>query len=804
MREDFLVAIRSLSRRPGFAALAIVPLAIGIGLTTAVFSIANALLIRPLPFPDGERLMWLQSTQTDSGAPSEFQVSAPDYDDWRRECRSWESFGAAMPFAFNVTGARRPQRIQGARATASLFSTLRVRPAAGRFFSEAEERGDAPVAVLSDEFWTAELGRSRTVLGRPISLDGRPYLVVGVLPRGFRFGPKADVLVPFQPRAAEKKRDVRGLNVVGRPRAGVSARAAAEELRALGAALAREHPDADRGWGVSVRPLRDVLVENVRSAVWILFAAAGFLFLVSCVNVSNLLLARAAGRRGEAAVRAALGAGRAAILRTFLAESLALSIAAGALGLAVAWAGLKPLLAACPVELTSAGPVGIDLRVAAFTLLAALLSALLCGSAAAWEGSRADLAAVLNASSRTAAGSRGARRLQGTLVAVEIAAVLLLSVGSGVAFAAFLRLRRVGPGFDPDGAATVAVALPDERYPDLASRTAFVRRVREELAGIPGVVSVGTTTKLPLDEFYVLTAFLPEGSAPPPDGDWWMAQFRRISPGYFASMGIPLAEGRDFSDDDGDGKPPVAIVSRALARRFWPGRSAVGMRLHRNATKGAWLTVVGVAGDVHETGLAAEPPVTLYIPYAQGKAALPDVAIVVRAATPFSSLARPVRERVASVDRELPVGDVRPLSAVVADSLVRQRFQMLLMGILAGAGIVLAAVGMFGLIDYLVSQQTRELAVRLALGATAGGVSLFVARRGARLTAAGLAAGIAGVAACGGVLRGVLPGTPAPGAGLVSSSAAALGALCVGASWLAARRAAAIAPAAALAEGSVG
>jgi len=801
MTDDLRIAARSLAKRPAFAALAIAPLAIGIGFTTAVFSIANALLIRPLPFPDGDRLVFIQSTQSDAGGPAEFQVSSPDFDDWRRESRSFASIGGAMPFAFNLTGVGRAQRVAGARATASLFSTLGVRAAAGRLFWEADEKRDVPAALLSEEFWTSQFGRSLSALGRTISLDGRPYTIVGVLPPGFRFGPRADAYVPFRPKPNELVRSVRGLNVVGRLRPGVSRAAAQEELAAIVAALAREHPDTDKGWGVSVRPLRDILVENVRSAVWILFAAAGFLLLVACVNVSNILLARAANRRGEAAIRAALGASRATLLRGFLAESLLIALAGGVLGIAIACGGLGPLLATCPVELTTVGPVGVDVRVLEFTFLVSLVSALLCGSAAAWEGSRTNLAAALNESGRASSGSRGARRVQGILVAVEIAAVLLLAVGSGVAFLAFHRLRQVGPGFEPSGAVTLAVVVPDARYPALSDRSALVRRMRESLAAIPGVTAVATTNKLPLDESYILTDFLVEGRSPPGGDGGWMAQFRRVSPAYFAAMGIRMVEGRDFRDDDAEGKPLVAIVSRALARRFWPGRSPIGLRLQRMAGSRPWITVVGVAEDVRDVGLAADPPSTLYVPYYQGKAGLPELAIVLRTARASSAVAKPIRERLAAVDPDLPAGTVAPLSTLVSDSLVRQRFQMILMGLLAAAGAALAGVGVFGLTSYLVAQQARELAVRLALGATSRDVCAFVARRGARLAAIGLAAGLACAAAAGGVLRGILPGTPAPGAVLIAVAAAALGALCVGASWLAARRAAAIAPASALAGG---
>ncbi len=792
MKSDLLSAWRGLRRRPGFAALAVVPLAIGIAFTTAIFSIASALLIRPLPFSDGDRLMFLQSTQA-AGSIQEFNVAALDFADWNRENRSFSSMGASLPSSLNMTDAGRAQRVGGGRATAGLFGTLGVRARLGRVISEDDERTNAPVVLLSSEFWQTQFGGSPGAIGRSISLDGRSYSVVGVLPAGFRFGPKADVFLPFVPRGLELLRNMRGLLVVGRLRPGIGRAQAESDVRAISATLARTYRE-DEGWGVSVRPLRDILVEGVRGAVWILVAASGFLLLVACVNVSNLLLIRAVDRRPEAALRAALGAGRGQILRGFVAESLLLGAAGGALGVALAWAGLKPLLAVCPVELSTVGPVGIDARVLAFSASISILCALLFGSAAGWEGSRTNLASILNDAGRAASGGRGSRRIQAALVASEIGVVFLLMTGSAVALLAFRRLTEVSPGFETRGALTMPIAIPDARYPELGQREALVEQLRSRLAAIPGITSVATTNKLPLDENYGLTSFLAEGRPGPPDDAGWDAHFRRVSPAYFQTMGTPLVEGREFSDDDRDGRPLVAIVSRELARRQWPGQSALGKRLQRLGGSRPWITVVGVAGDVHDVSLAKDPPSTLYVPYAQGKAGLPDIAVVVRTALPPSALGRPLRETLAAIDPDLPSGAPQPLSFLVSDSLKRQRFQMLLMGLLAAAGTILASAGIFGLTAYTVSQQSREFSIRLALGSTASGVVGLVLRRGARLASLGLLGGLVAVFFARGILAGMLPGAPSPGPSLVAGLGASFGAVCMLASWLAARRAARISP----------
>lgn len=800
MKFDLLPAWRSLRRRPAFTALAVVPLAIGIGFTTAIFSIANALLIRPLPFADADRLMMLQSTEIEDGRVQEFSVSAPDLDDWERESRSFSTIGAAMGYAFNLTGrSSAPQRVAGARVTAGLFRTLGVVPVRGRVITPEEEHGDAPVAVVSSELGNSRFGSAAAAVGRTLLLDGRPFSVVGVLPPGFRFGLKADVWVPFARRGTESSRRVKGLNVVGRLRPGISPERAASEMKGIASALATAFPETNRGWGVSVRPLRDVLVEDVRSAVWILLAAAGFLLLVACVNVSNLLLVRAIDRRGETAVRAALGAGRGVLIRGFLAESAILSALGGASGVLLAWAGLRPLLAVCPVELSKVGSVGIDLRVLLFAIAVSAACALLFGTAAGWEGSRYRIAAVLNDAGRAASGGRGSRRIQGILVSLQVAVVVLLVTGSAVALLTFVRLARVSPGFVPEGALTVGFALPQSRYPELSQRAAVVRRVAAEVSRIPGVTAVGVTNKLPLDDRYMLTQFIVEGGRRPSDQEGWPAHFRRVTPGYFRAMRIPILAGREFTDDDVEGKPIVAVVSRELARNQWGETSPLGRRLLRTGAKQDWITVVGVAGDVRDVGLAKPAPPTLYICYYQGKTPLPDLNVVARTALPPSAVARPLRERLASVDPELPAGSIEPLSCIISESLKRQRFQMILMGLLSGAGTILAAVGVFGLTAYSVSRQQKELSIRLALGATTRGIVGLIVRRAARLAGLGIAAGVVGVVICRGVLAGMLPGAPSPGAAIVAPIGAILGVVCLLSSWVAARRAARISPSVALA-----
>jgi len=801
MIADLKVAWRSLSKRPGFLLLAVTPIAIGVGFTTTIFSIANALLLRPLPFVDGDRLMSVASFRADQKpGQQEFQVASADFEDWNRENRSFASLGGAVPSAFNITGGGAAVRVPGARAMPSLFTTLGVGPFLGRRYSDDEARAEAPVALLSFELWKARFGGDRKVIGRSVILDGRAFSVIGVMPAAFRFGAPADVWIPYSPSPAERtSRSVKGLVVVGRLKPGVSRSQAASEMKGIGAAIAAAHPDTSVGWGVSVRPLRDALVENVRSAVWILFGAAGFLLVVACASVSNLLLARAIERRGEAAVRAALGASRRTLLAFFFAESAILAGIGGAAGVLVSWATLKPLLAVCPVELSTVGKVGIDLRVLAFGLLLSASAAVLFGSVAALQGFRIDLAAALSDAGRSSSAGRIGRRFQSALVAGQIGIVFLLLTGAAVALVAFRRLSRVDPGFATRDALTVRLAVPEARYPEIADRSAVVERIERTIAAIPGVTAVGTTTKLPLDENYWMASFEIEGSRVSGEAENRIAHFRRITPGYLRAIGIPLREGRAFEDSDDEAHPIVAVVSREFARQYWPVGSAVGKRLRILSGKRPWLTVVGIAQDVRDYSLAAPPVPTLYVPYRQTKARVPDVDLVVRTAVSPAALARPIRERLAAVDPDLPAGTLQPLDSLVADSLKRQHFQMLLMMLLAGTGTLLSAIGTFGLISYSVAQQSRELSIRMALGATARGIVGFVVRRGLLLATAGIGAGAAASLLCRSVLAGELPGTPAPGSVTLLSVTVFLGLICSASSWLAARRSAKIAPAEALA-----
>jgi len=801
MTKDLKVAWRSLRQRPGFAFLAVAPLAIGIGFATTIFSIASALLLRPLPFFDGNRLMALQSLRADEKpGQQEFNVSASDYEDWSRENRAFVSIGGSAPSAFNLTGSGSAARIPGSRATASLLPTLGVAPILGRSFSEEETRTDTPVALLSWELWKGRFGGDAGILGRTILLDGRACSVIGILPAAFRFGSPADAWIPYRPTpAARQSRAIKELVVVGRLKPGLSRSRALSEMRGIAAATAKSFPDTSAGWSVSVRPLRDTLVENVRSAIWILFGAAGFLLAIACANVSNLLLARAVERRGEAVVRAALGADRATLLKFFLAESAMLAAAGGAIGVLVSWATLNPLLSACPVELAAVGTIGIDLRVLAFSVLVSAAAALVFGSAAAIQGSRVNLAAALSDAGRSSSAGRIGRRFQSALVAGQIGMVFLLLTGAAAALVAFRRLNGVDPGFPTRNALTVRLAVPEARYPEAADRAALLKRIDDAIAAIPGVTAVGATTKLPLDESYGLAAFQIEGRTTAAESDQSLAQFRRVTPRYLPSMEIPLTEGRQFEAADDTGHPLVAIVSREFVRRYWPGGSPIGKRLRITSGDRPWIAVVGVAEDVRDFSLASGPTATLYVPYAQRLARQPDVDVVIRTSRPAAALARPIRERLAAIDPELPAGAIQPLGSLIADSLKRQRFQMLLMMLLAGTGALLAAIGTFGLISYSVAQQSRELSIRMALGATAGGIVGFVVRRGLLLGAAGIAAGAAGSLICRGILAGALPGTPAPGPATFLAVAALLGSICAVSSYLAARRSSRIAPAQALA-----
>ncbi|HEU4451578.1 MAG TPA: ABC transporter permease [Longimicrobium sp.] len=793
-RQDLRFALRWLAKSPGFAAVVVLTLALGIGANTAIFSVVNAVLLRPLPYPDPERIVrvWPESPLPPGGFV--------EMDEGKRAFERLGGVGAEGAFA--LTGAGGPERLEGADVTAGLFPMLGVAPAAGRGFTPDENApGRDAVVVLSHALWQQRFGASPAVIGQRITLNGVPRTVVGVMPAGFQFPSRRTQLwVPTVLDAANPASywNPGGLNVYGRLAEGATPEQALREVRTLLPRMKEKFPwpmpDA-WGAGLSVVPLQTLMAGEVRKGLMVLLGAVGAVLLIACVNVANLLLARTAARRREMATRAAMGASRMRLLRQMLTESILLSLAGGAGGLLLALAGGRVLLAALPADLPRSGEVGVDARVLGFTLLLALGTGVLFGLLPAIRASRGDLHASLKAGGRRS-GSASSQRLSGALVMVEVALAVVLVIGAGLLLQSLWKLRQVDPGFRPEGVTTARLTLTGPRFEDPARVAAFYDDVLTRVRALPGVRAASVVSQLPLDGAFSGFPFEVEGRPPapgaaPPTAGSWVA-----TPDHLRAMGIPLLRGRSFEAADGAGSVRVALVNEALARRYWPGEDPIGKRLRPAWMREGWLTVVGVVGNVRHEGLGSQDGPEFYRAFAQEPA--PVMTLVVRADAAPQAMAAALRAAVAAADPDVPASDLRPLEAVVSASVARPRFTSLLLAVFAAVALVLGAVGIYGVVAYAVSQRTHEIGVRMALGAGSDTVLRLVLRQGAVLAGIGVVLGLAAALALTRVLGSLLFGVSALDPLTFAAVGTAVVAVALVASWVPARRAARVDPAVAL------
>jgi predicted permease len=789
--HDARYAVRLLSRAPGFASVAVLTLALGIGANAAIFSVVRSVLLAPLPFADPDRLvaLWHGYPPTLPRAA----VSVPGYEDLRRAADLFAGVSAFRAANQNLTGRGEPERLLVVRATSTFQPVLGLAIARGRWFTANEDvPGDSSVAVLSDGFWRRRFGSDPAVIGTTIYLNDRPHAVIGIAAAAATFPRDTDVWVPIAFTAEQRGPEGRGsefLDVIARLRPGLTLPQARAALAALAQRLKSEYYADSPRWTLDMRPLPDDLVRDTRPIVLTVFAAVGLVLLIACANVANLLLARAGHRRRELAVRAALGAPPQRLRRQLLVETLVLAALGGLAGLAVAIATVPIVARATTVSFPQVDVPRIDVAVLAFAGAAALASSVVFGAAPAWQLARTDLRAALGGESRGGTG----RRIGHVIVAAEMAIAFGVLVGAGLLVRSFARVTDVNPGFDADRRVTVRVSLPVARYRDAPQRAAFYSQLFDRLGALRGVVAAGAVSELPLGGANNMGTFDIASRPTVRGGDLPHADWRSASPRYFTAMHIRLVAGRVFDDRDGAGAPRVAVVDEQAAAKYWPGRSPVGDRVNiDDDTNKTWRVIVGIVATVHHDALDVEPRGTLYLPLAQRPTA--SAFAVVHADGDALALLPPIRAAVAAIDPALPIYDVRPLDDRLAASLGRRRAATWLVGLFAALALVLVAVGVYGVMSYDVSQRAREIGIRLALGADRSAVMRMVVAGGVRIASGGIAAGAVFALAAARLIAGLLFGVSAADPSTYVGLAAFLLATAAAAAYLPARRAARINP----------
>ena len=813
--RDARYALRGFRRNPGFSAMAILTLALGIGATTTIFSFVDAVLLKPLPYPHGSRLVVVSAIPRGESEPS--AVTPGDFLEWQARNHVFEDLTAFTFGTFSLTGEGEPEGLLAATVSARFAETLGVAPQIGRSFARVRDVDGnplapehAPFAILSDRLWRNRFQSDPAVLGRAITLDGKSFTVVGVMPPDFRFPdlsssggartlPDIDLWIPITLRPGYRANAF--LRVIARLKPDVTVGQARAEMTALARSLGRARGDnqiADSDGGVFVASLHEQIVAGVRPLLLTVFGAVGLLLAIACANVANLLLGRSTLREHEAAIRSALGSGQGRLIRQYLTEGVLLGLAGGAIGMLTAVWGVRLVAALTPPgSLPQLGTIEVDVRVSSFGAAVSVLTGIVFGIVPALHAGGIDVTKSLKTSGRThTARSRFLR----ILVVSEVALTFVLLAGAGLLLRSFDRLTSVDPGFAPDRILTLGVTLPDGGYPTLVEMRRFASDVVDRIRRTPGVAKAGAVNMLPIGGFLLRGGFELEGTPRPPG---LVAMKPAVSPGYFQAMGIPLRQGRDFNARDQDEAPGVAIVTDGLARRAWPGQSAVGQRLKLGFGRPedqAWLTVVGVVGDVKQEGLGAASMPAIYVPLAQAPRPflLRELTFVVRAAGDPRSLAAPVRGQVHGVDRALPIGRTATMAELLSDSVSEPRFRAVLLGGFAGSALALIAVGMLGVLGYFVARRTSEIGVRMALGARNADVIGLVLKQALSMAAAGIAAGavmsLAATRLLASYLFEISPRDPATFVG----AAALVTLLTLAASYIPARRAARVDPLVAL------
>jgi putative ABC transport system permease protein len=750
--QDLRYAVRTLAKSPGFTAIAVATLALGIGANTAIFSVVHAVLLKRLPYPEPDRLLVMRERHIRHCCTG---VAWPTFLDWREQARSFRELAAFRTDRVMLSGAGEPEMLRSAQVSAEFFSLLGVRPAAGRFFDASDDKpGAPPTAILSFGQWKRRFGSDPSVIGRTVDIDAVPYTIVGVAPPSFAFFPgpydffpgPVDVYTPVGLMGSnpvwQDRGNHSGLRVLARLAPEASLESARREMETIMLRLEKQYPDSNSGQRATVAVLDDVLFRDYRAALWILLAAVGVVLLIACANVAHLLLARASARRREFAIRTAIGAGRGRLVRQLLTESLLLSVVGGALGVVLATWALGPLLRLAPPEIPRLADTRIDPAVLLFTLAASTLTGILFGLVPAVQASRNDPQTALRESGNTATGGLERQRLRSALFVSEVALAFVLAVAAGLLLRSLKRVEGVSPGMVTDGVLAMDVYLPEAKYTTPASRLLFYERVIDDLRRMPGVESASASLCTPVVGQCWGSVFLIAGRPIPSQTDLPESAFNMVESSYFQTMRVPLKEGRFFDATDTPDSPPVVVINQSMAKKWWPHESPIGKRIKQGWPKdeSPYREIVGVVGDVPQDGLDEPIRTEVFLPMSQH----PDLALtlLVRSSRPPMSLAKPAVAAIHVIDKDQAVTAIQPMSRYLSESMARRRFNTLLLGFFGGLALVLASVGIYGVVSYGVAQRRREIGIRTALGAHPRDVLRLVFGQALRLAGVGVAIGI--------------------------------------------------------------
>ena len=762
MWQDLRYGVRMLLKNPGITFVVILALALGIGANTAIFSVVDAVLLRPLPYPESDRLVFLNET---SKSMDEISVSYPNFTDWRNQNQSFEKIGVYNRSSYNLTGAGEAERIVTGQMSADLFAALRVNPALGRLYTNDEDKpGAAPVVVLSYPLWQRRFGGQTGILNQPLTLNGKSYTVIGIMPAGFQFPTRVEMWVPVGQLSGEPRWQQRGnhpgLYGVARLKPGVTFPQAKAEMDNIASNLEKQYQDSNAGNGIGVRPLLEIFTSDIKRALWVLFAAVAFVLLIACANIANLLLARAQSRQKEMAIRSAMGAGRWRIARQLLTESVLLALIGGSLGMLFARWGIALIMYISPDAIPRAKEISLDWRVLAFTIGLSFLTGILFGLVPALQAGVVDVHETLKETGR---GTSGKHWLRSSLVIAEVATTLVLLVGAGLMIRSFYRLQNVNPGFSYDHLTSFSVALPRKKYENNEQREQFYNRLLENLRGLPGVEATAAASGLPLGNNGWQTSFTVDGQPPPPRDQTPLMEACLVTPDYFRAMNIPLKSGRYFNDHDdrsalvgkdlsklSEPEREVAalnaiVIDEEFARRHWPNEDAVGKRIRLGGVDptNPLLTIVGVVGRVKMEGLATDSKrVQGYFPYAQIPSS--GMTVILKAAGDPNQLIAAVRQQIKQIDPDQPIYSIRSMDDIRAESVAPERLNLTLLSLFAGIALVLAIVGIYGVMSYTVTQRTHEIGIRMAIGAQPRDVFRMVIRQGMMLALIGVVCGLVG------------------------------------------------------------